>query len=114
MEIIPCTQENYLAAIARTDVHVWVDGDRIVLRSIDEVTPPYIPLTPREFRNRFTDLELSMFATSTDAGVKLLLLKIATAGVDIDLRDSPSVSAGLDYLVSKNLLIASRKAEILA
>jgi len=113
-EIFENTPENLAAQLARTGVHVWVDVDRIVVTSIEEVSQPYIPLTPRAFRDRFLDLELSMLAMSTDPGVKLLLLKISTAGGDIDLRNNPSVSAGLDYLVSKNLLLASRKAEILA
>jgi len=70
-----------------------------------------------DFRDRFTPAELagvSMLAYSGDGDVvaQLLLLKVATNRDGIDL-DSPETIGGVDYLISKGKLAATRKVEIL-
>ncbi len=67
-----------------------------------------------EFRDRFTDAELVAIskAAETDDNVRLYWIKATTAPT-VNL-DSPVVDAGLDLLVSEELLASGRKAEILA
>lgn len=65
-----------------------------------------------DFRARFTDAELAGIVASADASVKVLLLKLTTR-VEVDL-DDPQVIGGLGLLVSKGLLTAQRRDEILA
>ncbi len=60
------------------------------------------------YRSMFTDAELTAMVTSTDPGVKLLVLKVQTTPGF--LWDNPSVAQGLDYLVSKGILTPARRA----
>jgi hypothetical protein len=98
------------------------DGMVDVYDSADE-RPTVVTTLPRlidaaEFRDRFTAAELAgvsalAYSGAGDVGAQLLLLRVATNRDGIDL-DSADVIAGVDYLISKGKLAASRKAEILA
>lgn len=70
-------------------------------------------VTPYDFIHRFTDNEQHTITTAaqTNAAVMLWLFKSLAVTV-IDLTD-PVVKAGLDALVSAELLTADRAAEIL-
>lgn len=95
-------------------VLAYFDGDQL------PPSPPQAPpaptrfVTAQEYRQRFTNPELLALLSSTDAGVKLLVLKVSTAPPEgIDLL-SPTVSAGLAYLVAQGVLAADRPAQIAA
>jgi len=99
--------------------HYAVIGMRYVDGAFEPYTPPMITaphiIDTKTFRDRFTDDELAAvlnLAYSGDASVRLLLLKIQTTG-EIDLQ-SDAVINGMAYLVSKGVITAARKAEILA
>jgi len=103
-------------------VEITADGQAIVYEPGDElpahlVVPPapvIRTLTPGEFRDRFTPAEQAAFAALAfggDVHAQALLIKLSTS-LEVDL-DSPTVAAGLDYLVSKSVINAARKAEIL-
>ena len=82
---------------------VYMPGDTLPeIQSQDVAT-----VTAQQFRDRFTDVELVAMLTSTDAGIKLLVLKIQTA--DPFPMSRPSVQQGLDYLVSKKIITAERR-----
>lgn len=71
-------------------------------------------LTPYEFNDRFTLLETAgiIEASKTDSVVAALMKKLDSAS-EINL-DLPIISDGLDLLISKGLLDATRKSEIMA
>jgi hypothetical protein len=83
-------------------------------------TPADIPvvvgarqITPKEFRDLFTEPELAAIVMSADPGAQMLLYKIATTGATVDM-DSSDVQNGLLYLQSKGLLTATRRLVIQA
>ena len=89
---------------------VYEPGDTL---PVEPPSPPAASvLTVQEFRDRFTLPELAAIATSTDAGVRVLVLKVTTR-TDVPL-DNADVIAGLDLLVARGLLTPARKAAILA
>lgn len=65
-------------------------------------------VSAESYRSMFTDAELAAMVASTDVGVKVLVLKVQTT--QGFLWDNPSVAQGLDYLVSKGILTAARRA----
>ena len=69
-------------------------------------------ITLAAFRARFTFTEKIGIESSTDAGIRVLEKDLA-ARLTIRL-DLLQLQDGLDYYISKNLLTASRKAELLA
>lgn len=77
--------------------------------------PPVVPRswTAYQFLLRFTEAELTgIRAASINDPVTWRFLTLATAAQEINSND-PTTVAGMDYLVSQNLLTAQRKAEIL-
>lgn len=77
--------------------------------------PPASPLswTAYQFLLRFTEAELTAIrAASVNDPVTWRFLTLATAAQEIN-SDDPNTIAGMDYLVSQNLLTPERKAEIL-
>lgn len=91
-------------------VILYYDGDDIP--QIPEVQPPATPaVTIQDFRQRFTDAELLSVLSSTDAQVRLLLLKLQTRQ-EIELTD-PQVLQGMGYLVSLGLLTKERANHII-
>jgi hypothetical protein len=85
------------------------------------LTPPPAPvpepvrvITPREFRQRFTDTEQAGIMAAAMQDVQVLDWRLRAAEArDIDL-DHPETALGIDFLISKGLLAEGRKAEILA
>lgn len=73
---------------------------------------PWREIPTQAFRARFTDAELVAIATSADAAVKVLVLKIATRAT-VDLAD-PQTAEGVDLLIAKGLVQAGRRAALLA
>ena len=97
------------------------DGTVTLYYTGDEIPPMPEPtaapsryITSAEYRARFTQAELLAMLSSTDAGVKLLILKVSTAPTEGINLYSQSVVDGLTYLVSKNILTPERVLEILA
>lgn len=83
--------------------------------STPRFNPPPVPLswTAYQFLLRFTEAELTgIRAASINDPVTWRFLTLATAAQEINSND-PTTVAGMDYLVSQNLLTAQRKAEIL-
>ena len=86
---------------------------------IEGATPRFKPpvvshiYTAYQFLLRFTEAELLAIRTAaaTDP-ITWRFLTLATAAQEINSAD-PTTVAGMDYLVSQNLLTAQRKAEIL-
>jgi hypothetical protein len=77
--------------------------------------PPVAPRswTAYQFLLRFTEAELTgIRAASVNDPVTWRFLTLATAAQEINSND-PTTVAGMDYLVSQNLLTPERKAEIL-
>lgn len=77
--------------------------------------PPVVPRswTAYQFLLRFTEAELAgIRVASVNDPVTWRFLTLATAAQEINSND-PTTVAGMDYLVSQNLLTAERKAEIL-
>ena len=77
--------------------------------------PPFVPpvWTAYQFLLRFTEAELTgIRAASINDPVTWRFLTLATAAQEINSND-PTTVAGMDYLVSQNLLTPERKAEIL-
>jgi len=72
-----------------------------------------LAFTSYEFLNRFTPEERASFraAATTDATVADFL-QLASAA-QLILNNNPVTLAGMDYLVSQNLLTAARRTEIL-
>jgi hypothetical protein len=119
MHTMPLPLPSDLDAVA---VEITADGRAIVYEPGDElpahlVVPPAPStrtITPGEFRDRFSPAEQAAFAALAFGGdltAQTLLIKLSTS-LEVDL-DSPTVDAGLDYLVSKGVITAARKAEIL-
>jgi hypothetical protein len=119
MRTVPLPIPSDLNAVA---VEVTADGQAVVYEPGDDVpahlaappAPVVRTITPGEFRDRFTPAEQAAFAALAfggDPNAQAILLKLSTS-LEIDL-DSPTVAAGLDYLVSKGVITAARKAEIL-
>jgi len=78
------------------------------------VAPPKpITWTAYQFLLRFTEAELTGIKqdAATDP-VTWRFLTLATAAQEI-INNDPTTIAGMDYLVSKNLITAQRKQEIL-
>lgn len=92
----------------------YFEGDELPLQPPN---PPPVPtrfVTAQEYRQRFSQAELLALLASTDAGVKLLVLKVSTAPPEgIDLL-SQTVSQGLAYLVAQGILAPARPAQIVA
>lgn len=78
-----------------------------------EATPADRYVTAEQFRNRFTQVELSaiLAAQQTDAQIAQFLYLVATATQPFSL-DNARVVNGLPYLVNKGLLTADRPAQI--
>ena len=90
---------------------VYLPGDADIPQFLTSPPEPAaVTLTAQQFRDRFTDAELAAMVSSTDTGVKLLVLKVQTA--DPFPMDNATVQAGLDYLVSKKILTAERRAVV--
>ena len=88
------------------------DSDIPAFLSATPAPSRYIPA--QKFRDSFSTSELLALLTSTDPGVKLLVLKVSTTTPDgIDLL-SPTVAQGLAYLVAQGILAAGRPAQIVA
>lgn len=98
-------------------IEYQADGNLMVYTGSDiplNFTQRVISVT--EFRDRFTPTELSkllVLAYAGDANAQSLLLQVQTASYGINL-DSATVSQGLDYMITKLVIAAGRKAEILA
>lgn len=90
-------------------VSLYYEGDEIPPTPVTETSTARI-VTAQEFRDRFTDAELSAMLASSDATVKLLVLKIQTA--DPFPMDKPAVQQGLDYLVAKGIISAARRSVV--
>jgi len=73
---------------------------------------PRMTLTVAEFMQRFTSIEFQSYALSTDPEIAVLRVEVSTY-TDIDL-DSPRLSDGLDLLISKGIIAAERKVELMA
>lgn len=105
----------FLLAVGHADgtVTLYYEGDELpALPVVPETPTRYI--SAADYRARFTDAELAAIVSSTDAGVKLLLLKVSTCPPEgVDLL-SPTVAGGLAYLVSEGILTADRTAQIVA
>jgi len=101
----------FLTARGNADgtVTLYYPGDDIPPLPVVEASTS-VTLTAQQFRDRFTDAELAAMVSSTDTGVKLLVLKVQTA--DPFPMDNATVQAGLDYHVSKKILTAERRAII--
>jgi hypothetical protein len=69
-------------------------------------------ITFQDLMALFTTAEQTAILDSSDLGVRLWLLKGSSAP-EIDLGN-PEVSQSLDYLISKSLLTADRKTQILS
>lgn len=71
-------------------------------------------ITPRAFRERLTLAEQAAIMQAAMADVDVLDWRLRAAEAqEIDL-DHPETVAGLDFLISKGLLTAERRAAILA
>lgn len=99
---------------------VWYDIGRIVVRTGADIEQPASQriITAAQFRDRFTEAEMmaitkKAYGGTGDAPMQLLLLKLATSADGVNL-DADSVIAGIDYLVTKGVIIAERKAQLLA
>jgi hypothetical protein len=119
MRTVPLPIPIDLDAVA---VEITADGQAVVYEPGDDlpahlVAPPAPAartITPGEFRDRFTPAEQAAFAALAfggDPNAQTILIKLSTS-LEIDL-DSPTVAAGLGYLVSKGVISATRKEEIL-
>jgi hypothetical protein len=119
MRTVPLPIHSDLNAVA---VEITADGQAVVYEPGDDLpahlaalTAPIVrTITPGEFRDRFTAAEQAAFTTLAfggDQNAQAIMLKLSTS-LEVDL-DSPTVAAGLDYLVSKGVISAARKAEIL-
>lgn len=89
----------------------------VAVAEIPESEPPVEPrriFSVREFRQRFTmDEQMAIRAASlTDMAVGLVYDEFLAAQF-IDVTD-PAVAAGIDLYISKDLLVASRRDELLA
>jgi hypothetical protein len=107
------TQADIPRDAIRADLRA--DGSWLVYMLGDQLpeiaaAPEAVTLTAQQFRDRFTDAELAAMVSSADTGVKLLVLKVQTA--DPFTMDNATVQAGLDYLQSKGILTAERRAVI--
>jgi hypothetical protein len=118
MHTMPLPLPSDLDAVA---VEITADGQAILYEPGDELpahlvlppAPSTRTITPGEFRDRFTPAEQTAFAALAfggDTNAQVMLLKLSTS-LEVNL-DSPTVAAGLDYLVSKGVISAARKAEI--
>ena len=78
-----------------------------------EAAPADRYVTSEQFRDRFTQVELSaiLAAQQTDAQIAQFLYLVATATQPFSLDDARVVN-GLPYLVNKGLLTADRPAQI--
>lgn len=68
-----------------------------------------------QLRDRFTDTEMDAalaLAYGGDVVARRVLLKLQTASDGVDL-DSPAMQQGMLYLVSKGVITAARKEELL-
>lgn len=92
---------------------VYEPGDTLpAVPAVTETTTRYI--SAADYRARFTDAELAAILGSTDAGVKLLLLKVSTCPPEgVDLL-SPTVAGGLAYLAGLGVISINRVPQILA
>ena len=83
---------------------------------IDAADPATIFLPPRQWTpndllNRFSEGEMDAIQDSADRDVKRMWRRVLAYVVIYP--DSPEMSATLDFLISKGLLTATRKTEIL-
>jgi hypothetical protein len=92
--------------------NVWMPGDQLPDPPV--VPDPVPPLTPDEFRSRFTNAETLAIANSEDPAVKVLLFKVAVMPSDSDLHDCPSIADDLAHLVSLGLIDAGRIPALIA
>jgi hypothetical protein len=76
--------------------------------------PYFNTWTAYQFLLRFTEAELTgIRAASVSDPITWRFLTLATAAQEIRAAD-PTTTAGMDYLVSQNLITAQRKMEILS
>jgi hypothetical protein len=92
----------------------FANGELISTEELPTPTAPRVMSSLMFIETKFSDAEQLAIATmaQTDPAVNLWLLK-ATSAQEIDL-DDPRVSAGLDFLVYKELISEARATEILA
>ena len=99
-------------------IYTSVSGDSTTLYYEGDTLPafpkppanPAPMVTSQEFRDRFTDAELTAMLASADANVKLLVLKVTTA--DPFPLDKTSVVQGLAYLKTVGILTEARRLAI--
>ena len=98
--------------------HVVLNGNTAIVYTGEDmpVTSSVRVIRAWEFRDRFTPPELvaiNQLAFGGDATAQVLLMQIFTASDGVNL-DGDSAINGLDYLVSKSIINAQRKNEILS
>ncbi len=80
----------------------------------DPVPVPLRVVTPREFRLRFTAQEQAAIMAAAMQDVDVLAWRLAAAEAqEVDL-DHPDTVAGVQFLVARGLITASRAGELLA
>lgn len=94
-------------------------GQRWNGSSFDPAKPPQgaRKITIEAFRDRLSDSEMTSIVTlaysgAGDSVAAKMLLKLTTHSAEINL-DSPELSQGLDYMVSKGALTPAAKARVL-
>jgi hypothetical protein len=103
-----------IADVVENSVATEVDGVWTFSAPVPYVAPRQTQLSSLELKARFTDSEWNGFvnAAMSDKDVFSWLWEAGSADyIDID---SPRVSAGLDFIISKNLLDPVRKQFVLA
>lgn len=105
-----------IACYGPEDWRVWIGTGSAPWES-DQPAPPVRRVTAAEFRDRFTLSEQAAITSLAytgggDVTAQVLLMRLATNRDGIDL-DAAETVAGLDYLVSKDVIAAGRLAEIL-
>lgn len=107
-------RQEYVLDLERTSLSLAQIGlIMAVLDAHDPDTPPRVRiLSPREFRQLFTDAELDAILDSSDTFVRRLIAKLYTSDA-IEL-DDPEVQAGVNHLVTLGLLTAERGSEVLS
>ncbi len=105
--------ENFKMWISAGQINVGEDGNEIFIPKVPWTGehPMETGITVLEFRQRFTFAERIAILESIDAGIGVFVEDLRAA-VRVHV-EHPHVIEGMDYLVSKGVITAERKVEIL-